>query len=167
MATTPTGVSRLQALEAILLNPELYRLAKEIPFPDRERGGRTRAYPNFAYLFYEALISVYRSARQVEAELSHEVVWRFARRMVRKMFPDDRDIRLPGKPMRRHHYLYVRNRYLTDPATLKRLAALHRETSCAQATRVEFGRSRRSGVVHPPPPFAHALRRRQSHHSLV
>ncbi|HZJ49404.1 MAG TPA: hypothetical protein VFF07_00815 [Actinomycetota bacterium] len=86
MATTPTGVSRLQALEAILLNPELYRLAKEIPFPDRERGGRTRAYPNFAYLFYEALISVYRSARQVEAELSHEVVWRFARRMVRKMF---------------------------------------------------------------------------------
>ncbi|MDQ3661632.1 MAG: hypothetical protein M3454_11360 [Actinomycetota bacterium] len=42
MATTPTGVSRLQALEAILLNPELYRLAEEIPFPDRERGGRTR-----------------------------------------------------------------------------------------------------------------------------
>src|SRR5680860_143871 len=133
MATTPTGVSRLQALEAILLNPELYRLAKEIPFPARERGGRTRAYPNFAYLFYEALISVYRSARQVEAELSHEVVWRYARRMVRKMFPDDRDIRLPGKPMRRHHYLYVRNRYLTDPAVLKRIAALHRETSCEQA----------------------------------
>ena len=133
MATTPTGVSRLQALEAILLNPELYRLAEEIPFPDRERGGRTRAYPNFAYLFYEALISVYRSARQVEAELSHEVVWRFARRMVRKMFPDDRDMRLPGKPMRRHHYLYVRNRYLTDPAVLERIAALHRETSCEQA----------------------------------
>ncbi len=133
MATAPTGVSRLHALEAVLLNPELYRLAEEIPFPDPERGGRTRAYPNFAYLLYEALISVYRSARQVEAELSHEVVWRFARRMVRKMFPDDRDMRLPGKPMRRHHYLYVRNRYLTDLAVLKRIAALHRETSCKQA----------------------------------
>ena len=68
MATAPPGVSRLQALEAILLNPELYRLAEEIPFPDPERGGRMRAYPNFAYLLYEALISVYRSARQVEAD---------------------------------------------------------------------------------------------------
>ena len=35
--------------------------------------------------------------------------------------------------MRRHHYLYVRNRYLTDPAVLKRIAALHRATSCEQA----------------------------------
>ena len=149
MATAPTGVARLQALEAILLNPELYRLAELIPFPDRERGGRTRAYPNFAYLFYEALISVHRSARQVEAELSHPVVWRFARRMVRKMFPDDREMRLPGKPMRRHHYLYVRNRYLTDPAVLKRIAALHRESSCAQA--------RELGLVDPEGPgsFTH------------
>src|SRR5680860_1087241 len=127
MATSPTGVSRLQALEAIPLNPELYRVAEEIPFPDRERGGRTRAYPSFANLFYEALISVYRSARQVEAELSHPVVWRFARQMVRKMYPDDRDMRLPRKPMRRHHYLYVRNRYLTDPTVLKRIAVLHRD----------------------------------------
>jgi len=144
MATAPTGVSRLQALEAILLNPELYRLAEEIPFPDPERGGRTRAYPNFAYFLYEALISVYRSARQVEAELSHEVVWRFARRMVRKMFPDNGEMRLPGKPMRRHHYLYVRNRYLTDPGVLKRIAALHRETSCKQA--------RELGLVDPSGP---------------
>ena len=138
MATAPTGVSRLQALEAILLNPELYWLAEEIPFPDPERGGRMRAYPNFAYLLYEALISVYRSARQVEAELSHEVVWRFAQRMVRRMFPDDRAMRLPGKPMRRHHYLYVRNRYLTDPVVLKRIAALHRETSCKQARELDL-----------------------------
>ena len=149
MATAPTGVSRLQALEAILLNPELYRLAEEIPFPDPERGGRTRAYPNFAFLLYEALISVYRSARQVEAELSHEVVWRFARRMVRKTFPDDRDMRLPGKPMRRHHYLYIRNRYLTNPAVLEKIAALHRETSCKQA--------RELGLIDPEGPgsFTH------------
>ncbi|MGI8789949.1 MAG: hypothetical protein ACR2I4_03585 [Actinomycetota bacterium] len=85
----------------------------------------------------------------MEAELSHEVVWRFARRMVRKMFPDDREMRLPGKPMRRHHYLYVRNRYLTDPAVLKRIAALHRETSSEQA--------RELGLVDPQGPgsFTH------------
>jgi Uri superfamily endonuclease len=133
MATVSTGVSRLQALEAILLNPETYRLAEEVPSPDREHGGRARDYPNFAYLFYEALISVYRSARQVEAELSYPAVWRLARRTVRRMFPNDREMRLPAKPMRRHHYLYVRNRYLTDPQVLKRIAALHREGSCQQA----------------------------------
>ena len=53
--------------------------------------------------------------------------------MVSKMFPDDREMRLPGKPMRRHHYLYVRHHYVTDPAVLERIAALHRETSCKQA----------------------------------
>ena len=124
---------------------------RDLREPDvrQSRAWRTRTYPNFAYLLYEALISVYRSARQVEAELSHEVVWRFARRMVRKMFPDDRKMRLPGKPMRRHHYLYVRNHYLTDPEVLKRISALHRETSCKQA--------RELGLVDPSGPgsFTH------------
>ena len=85
----------------------------------------------------------------MEAELSHPVVGHFARRLVRKMFPDDHEMHLPGKPMRRHHYLYVRNLYLTDPAVLERIAALHRETSCEQAREV--------GLVNPQGPgsFTH------------
>ena len=51
--------------------------------------------------------------RQVEAELSHTHVWRFIRRKVRKHRPE---VGLPRQPMRRHHYLYVRSRYLADPA---------------------------------------------------
>src|SRR5205807_9817374 len=38
-------------------------------------GGRPRSYPDYMYLVYEALISVYGSARQVEAELAHRAVW--------------------------------------------------------------------------------------------
>ena len=35
--------------------------------------------------------------------------------------------------MRRHHYLYARNRYLTDPDVLATIAGLHRELAAEQA----------------------------------
>ena len=35
--------------------------------------------------------------------------------------------------MRRHHYLYGRSRYLTDPAMLAALGARHREIAAEQA----------------------------------
>ena len=70
------------------------------------------------WLLYEALISVYGSARRVEAELAHP----------RRLEPDPhhhpRALSRTGptctfrqRPMRRHHYLYARNRYLTDPTS--------------------------------------------------
>jgi hypothetical protein len=85
------------------------------------------------YLVYEALISVYGSARQVEAELAHRVVWKVIRRVVKRQFPDDLKMRLPSRPMRRHHYLYGRNRYLSSPAVLTRLGVAHRELAATQA----------------------------------
>src|SRR2546422_8339028 len=111
MASCSPGVAALDRVEAILRNPAIYELAGLIPQPPREKGGRGRDYPDFMYLVFEALISVYSSARQVEAELSHKVVWKLMRRTVKKMFPDDESMRLPSRPMRRHHYLYGRNRY--------------------------------------------------------
>jgi hypothetical protein len=66
VASSCPGVAALDRVEAILRNPELYELAALIPQPSREKGGRRRDYPNFMYLAYEALISVYASARQVE-----------------------------------------------------------------------------------------------------
>ncbi|HLI56332.1 MAG TPA: hypothetical protein VKY26_04770 [Actinomycetota bacterium] len=133
MAGSCPGVAALDRVEAILRNPELYELAALIPQPSREKGGRSRDYPDFMYLAYEALISVYASARQVEAELAHKVVWKLMRRTVKKMFPDDESMRLPSRPMRRHHYLYGRNRYLSNPAVLEGLAKLHRELAAGQA----------------------------------
>ena len=63
MASTSPGVAALDRVEAILRNPEIYELASLIPQPSREKGGRGRDYPDFMYLVFEALISVYASAR--------------------------------------------------------------------------------------------------------
>ena len=97
------GVATLDQVEAILRNPAIYTLAALIPEPRRGVGGRRRGYPAFMYLTFEALISVYGSARQVESELAHRVVWKLMRRTVKRTFPDNPGIRLPPRPMRRHH----------------------------------------------------------------
>jgi hypothetical protein len=126
------GVAALRRVEAILRNPETYRLAEVIPEPGYSRGGRRRDFPAFMVLVYEALISVYGSARQVEAELSHHLNWRVVQRLVKKRT----GIALPGRPMRRHHYLYLRNTYLIRPEVLADLAALHRQIAAEQAQEV-------------------------------
>jgi hypothetical protein len=86
------GVASLRRVEAILRNPETYRLASAIPEHDPTVGGRPRDFPGFMVIVYEALISVYGSARQVEAELSHRLVWRVVQRLVKKRV----GVRLPG-----------------------------------------------------------------------
>jgi hypothetical protein len=126
-------VAALERVEAILDNRAIYELAALVPDTDRTRGGRTRAYPTFAWLLFEALLSVYGSARQVEAELSHPLVWNFCREKVRGRFPTDPSRWLPERPIRRHHYTYARNRYLTEPAILEQLATLHRQIAAEQA----------------------------------
>jgi hypothetical protein len=126
------GVSALERLEALLANPALYELAELVP-DQSESGGRPRSYPTYMWLLYEALISVYGSARRVEAELAHPIVWNLIRGTIRQRFPHRRELQLPAEPMRRHHYLYARNRYLTDPAVLSELAATHRALAANQA----------------------------------
>jgi len=63
----------LERIEAILRNEAVYELAELIPLPPKEHGGRQRDYPDFMLLVFDALLGVYRSGRQVEAELSHPV----------------------------------------------------------------------------------------------
>jgi hypothetical protein len=127
------GVPLLERVEAILRNPAIYRLAEEIPQPDASLGGRPRTYPAFMWVLFEALLSVYGSARQVEAELSHPLIWRFIRTLVDEQFPDEACLHLPPEPMRRHHYLYGRNRYLADPPLQEALLRVHREISASHA----------------------------------
>jgi len=128
-----SGVSALERVEAILRNEALYELAELIPRPTGGRGGRPRQYPDYMLLVYGALLSVYRSGRQVEAELSHPVTWRFMRRLVKRLFPEDPSRHLPRRPMRRHHYLYGRNRYLSCPEVLVQLGRLHSDVASRQA----------------------------------
>jgi len=127
------GFSTLERLEALVANPALFELAEAVPEPDPSAGGRPRQYPVFMWLLFDALLSVYGSGRKVEAEIAHPVVWARLRRHVRDAQPRRRDLWLSKRPMRRHHYLYGRSRYLTAPAVLERLAEIHRSTSATQA----------------------------------
>jgi hypothetical protein len=126
------GVSALERVEALLANPAIYELGDLVP-EQGDAGGRPRDYPTYMWVLYEALISVYGSARRVEAELAHPIVWNLIRTTIRKRFSDRPDLQLPVRPMRRHHYLYARNRYLTHPTVLTELAATHRELAADQA----------------------------------
>ena len=131
----------LEKVEAIFRNPALYRLADEIPESRPEAGGRPRTFPRYMTLAYAALTSVYRSARQVEAELSHPVVWQHIRDVVRAEFPDRPEMHLPPSPIRRHHFLYARERDLTKPAVVQRLSERARLLAVAEA--------RRQGLLDP------------------
>ena len=55
------------------------------------------------------------------------------RDLVAARFPDDPSSQLPLAPMRRHHFIYLRNRYLTDPAILSAIGDLHRSIAAEQA----------------------------------
>jgi hypothetical protein len=128
-----TGPAALEKVEAILRNPAVFALADLIPVGSTELGGRPRTYPNFMVFVYGALCSVWRSARQVEAELAHPLVWTFMRDLVAARFPNDVSRQLPEAPMRRHHFIYMRNRYLSEPAILEAIGDLHRSIAAEQA----------------------------------
>jgi hypothetical protein len=133
MGSPSEGISSLTKVEAIFSNPALYELAERVPDADRSRGGRPRTYPAFMWLAFEALISVFESARQAEAELAHPVVWNLVRSIVAGRFPDDPAMQIPKEPMRRYHHAYGRDRYLCDPTVLGGLGELHRELAVRQA----------------------------------
>lgn len=144
------GVSALERLEAIVANPELYALADAVPEPDPTAGGRPRTYPVFMWVLFDALLSVYGSARTVEAELSHPIVWGHLCQLIRTRFPHDEAKWLPEQPMRRHHYLYGRTRYLTHPDVLAELGAIHREHAAQQAEQLGLMRDEgRASWTHP------------------
>jgi hypothetical protein len=133
VASSSVGVSSLSKVEAIFRNPALYELASRIRRQDRRKGGRRRRYPDYMVLAFEALVSVYESARQVEAELAHPAVWGLIRRIVRERFPTQPSMHLPAEPMRRFHYHYARDRHLCDPDVLAQIISLHREVAAGQA----------------------------------
>ena len=151
MSAAPVGVSALERLEALVANDALYELADAGPRP-RRPGGRPRDYPVFMWLLFDALLSVYGTARRVEAELAHPIVWNLIRRPSASASPIRTDW-LPERPMRRHHYLYGRTRYLTDPDVL---AGSTRSTGDSPATRraPRAARPGRSRLVDPPRPVA-------------
>jgi len=128
-----TGVAALERLEALIASDELFDLAELVPSPPPERGGRPRDYPVYMWLLFDALLSVYFSARRVEAELSHPLVWQHLRDLIAARFPHSPNKWLPARPMRRHHYLYGRTTWLTQPDVLTSLRDLHKRAAAETA----------------------------------
>lgn len=129
-------VSTFDRIEAIFRNEAIYELAKLIPEHEEGDAGRPRDFPSYMLFAYEALISVFESARKTDAELSHRHVWRFIQRIVKKMHKQNPEMWLPSKRYTRHHYMYGRNRYLTDPVILERIQELHRKLAAEQAREI-------------------------------
>ena len=133
---TKVGVGSLDRLGALVANDALFELAKAVPEPPVERGGRPRMFPPYAWILFDALLSVYGSARRVEAELAHPVVWGHLRGLIKARFPKEPDRWLPAQPMRRHHYNYGRTTWLTRPEVLAELRRIHQATAIDTARAV-------------------------------
>jgi hypothetical protein len=124
MNPQPGPPSSLDDVEALLRDPAVHAEGRLL---EKTVGcGRPRAYPPYMLIVYRALISTWGSARRVQAELAHPVVWRFMQAVVKEEFPDDRSKWLPDTPMRRHHHDYAR-RFFTDPTMQAKLAEVHRQ----------------------------------------
>ncbi|MCW2748891.1 MAG: hypothetical protein JWR83_1, partial [Aeromicrobium sp.] len=130
------GVSTFDRIDALIANPALYELADSVPAPDASAGGRPRQYPAYAWILFDALISVFGSARRVEAELAHPIIWSHLRHQVRERFPDEPERWLPAKPIRRHHYLHGRTAWLTRPEVLAELRKIHQRCAADQAREI-------------------------------
>lgn len=140
--------STFELVSALLANDDIFELGRRVP----QRGedcGRPRLYPDYAYLLYNALLSVYRSSRRVETELSSPIVWGHLRAAVRERFPTEPHRWLPEAPMRRHHYSYLRDRYLTEPL-LDEILGEFRTLACAHA--LEIGMCAEDARAHSPIP---------------
>jgi len=127
------AISSFGKIEAVLGNQAIYELAKLVPQCEPGEVGRPRDFPDYMLLVFDALISVFGSARKVETELADRNIWHFVRRIVKKVHKDNPEMWLPPYRYKRYHYEYGRNRYLTNPAILQQLQELHRELAGRQA----------------------------------
>ena len=127
------AVSSFERIEAIIGSDEIYLLAELLPKAENGESGRPRNFPDYTVFLFEALISVYGSARKAETELSDRTVWHFIRREIKKRFKNQDEMHLPAQRYKRHHYEYMRNRYLTNPIILEQIREKHREIAAQQA----------------------------------
>ena len=132
-------VPRSELVAALLSVDDVYELGLLVP--EKAECGRPRMFPGFMYVLYGALLSVFTSSRKVEAELGCESTWHYICSQVQRRFPRDpsmipRDPSMwldPNQRMRRHHYGYMRNRYLVDQKVLERLLARFRTAAATHA----------------------------------
>lgn len=148
----PSGpLAPLTQLDALLRNDAIYELGRLVDEAADIETGRPLTYPGWIVVLYESLIAVHRSARRVDSEHSHPIIWNLIREASLRRFSDDPGLQAPVAPVRRHHYLYARDRYLVP---LKdQMRRRFEEISSAQATS-KLGLLEEDGpgsITHPDP----------------
>ena len=131
------SASALETGRGARREPGPLRARRTDPRAGPNRGGRPRQYPAFMWLVFEALRQRFGSARQVEAELAHPIVWDSFRAPSRAEPVPDGSVPVAARaPMRRHHYLYSPQPVPHRPDCLAELAELHRDLAADQARKL-------------------------------
>lgn len=122
MRPTPIGrVSRHATVRWLLADDFVWDAADRVDLMmplDPTRGGRPRGYPLVCALIWNALVTVFGSSRQVGVELDDPDAgwWTMIRDAAAA-----RGIDVPQTPMRRHHYEWIRNRYMQSDLGLEEI----------------------------------------------
>lgn len=102
---------------------------------DPNVGGRPRAYPMVCALIWCGLVSVFGSSRQVEVELgcTSSPWWLMVRQAAAEMRPE---LSIPERPMKRHHYEWLREQYLVSDRGLEIVSESFTRVAAAQAQNI-------------------------------
>lgn len=145
------GVAHLEGVYAIFRNPSLYTLGDDLQSllsADRvAAGGRPAEYPAYMTIAFNAIASVYGSARSAATQLAGPTVWEEIRKIVKAAWPDDKAKWLSEKPMSRHCYIKRRNRI--DSEILEGLRARFVEMQVALAVQLGYLSGTRGSTSHP------------------
>lgn len=143
-------VSQLQKIEAVIRSPAIYELAELIPKREDGDAGRHRDFPDYVVFLFEALITIFTSARKVDTELGDRNMWRFIQRTIKKANKRNPERWLSSKRFTRHHYDYARNTYLANPELLEKIQEKQREIAIRQANEIGLlDESGEGSLTHP------------------
>ena len=117
-------VAEPDRIEAIVELAQVLTIADLLPVHHHRDGGRPRHHTAFACVLFHVLAKrVFGGrVRRTATELGHPRTWRRLSDLVKRAYPHRPDIWLPEKPIRRHHYLAFRDKYLTEADGLAGLA---------------------------------------------
>ncbi|MFB8394036.1 hypothetical protein [Streptomyces yangpuensis] len=125
------NIPDLERLAFLVANPALYEVAAEV-FPRKTSGnaGRPAHYPPYIYLIFVAAISIFSSARSVEANFRLGSVWKIVVEGVRHCLGDKEADLLPETGPERHHWMDFQPKMIR---ALPRLREISRDTWIRQA----------------------------------
>lgn len=101
------AVGSQQRVRAVAANPDVYALAASLPPTPKRKDGQPADFPDYVYLIYAALISVFGAARGTATEIVQSSwVWDEVRAGVAAVLGVEESERLRLAGPQRHHWTY-------------------------------------------------------------